>query len=336
MARPTKTGMDYFPLDVALSDEVEAVEAVHENDGFAVIIKTWQAMYKTEDGRLDCSSVLWRKTLAKKSNLTEEKWLEIIATCVEVGLFDRESWENDMMLVSSGVRKRIQKVAEERQRWRKKGDKGGKTPGESQENDGGSNVIHGENLGDPGVIYADNPRDNPRDKGGNRNRKGNRKEEDKSSSPCNMSSQGPEPDKSLPAAFRESSYRDEAYEFVEWFRTIAPESVKFDRDKWAMVWYHLRSTDARADKEELIRAIRWARGDPFWSSNFHSPLKLRKRNDEGVMYIDVFIEKMRQSKQQQYAGSTKPNGRLGHQKPLDRSGAERIAAKIANDPRFEA
>ena len=123
MARPTKTGMDYFPLDCTLSDEVEAVEAVHGNDGFAVIIKVWQALYQTENGELDCSGVLRRKTLAKRANISEERWMEVIGTCVEAGLFLKDEWENDRILISTGVKKRMAKVMQEREAGRKRAEK---------------------------------------------------------------------------------------------------------------------------------------------------------------------------------------------------------------------
>jgi hypothetical protein len=32
-----------------------------------------------------------------------------------------------------------------------------------------------------------------------------------------------------------------------------------------------------------------ARGDPFWSKNFLSPLKLRDKDDNKVLYIDRFL-----------------------------------------------
>ncbi len=114
----------------------------------------------------------------------------------------------------------------------------------------------------------------------------------------------------VPRSFAESSYRDESYDFADRFKAIAPKSVKFDRHKWAMVWYHLRETDARADPQELWEAIQWARGHPFWSSNFHSPLKLRRRNNDGMMFIDVFIEQMRKQKTDGYA--TTDQGKTGN------------------------
>ena len=132
-------------------------------------------------------------------------------------------------------------------------------------------------------------------------------EEENTSSPSNIPPEPEEEAKSLPKTFRESPYRDEAYEFADWFRTITTETVKFDRDAWAQVWDQLRRVDRRKDVEEMKLAIQRARADPFWSTNFYSPLKLRKRNDDGVMYIDVFIEKMK-PKQQNHAADTMQDG----------------------------
>ena len=44
-------------------------------------------------------------------------------------------------------------------------------------------------------------------------------------------------------------------------------------------------------KDEILKATIWARNDDFWKPNFCSPLKLEKKNKEGVTYIDVFLEK---------------------------------------------
>ena len=42
MARPIKTGTDYFPLDVELDIKMDFVESRYGNDGFSTIIKLWQ------------------------------------------------------------------------------------------------------------------------------------------------------------------------------------------------------------------------------------------------------------------------------------------------------
>jgi hypothetical protein len=44
-------------------------------------------------------------------------------------------------------------------------------------------------------------------------------------------------------------------------------------------------------KDEILKAIFWARNNDFWKPNFCSPMKLEKKNKDGVTYIDVFLEK---------------------------------------------
>jgi hypothetical protein len=46
-------------------------------------------------------------------------------------------------------------------------------------------------------------------------------------------------------------------------------------------------------KEDIIKAIQWAKNDSFWNSNFLSLSKLDKKNKEDVKYIDVFLSKMK-------------------------------------------
>ena len=46
MARPLKSGVDYFPLDVIMNDDVRLVEAEFGIVGFALIIKLYQRIYR--------------------------------------------------------------------------------------------------------------------------------------------------------------------------------------------------------------------------------------------------------------------------------------------------
>lgn len=138
MARPTKQGIDYFPMNCHMSDKIEAVESVHGNDGFTVIIKAWQVLYQSDDGLLDCSGVLRRKTLAKRSNITEELWVKIIETCIDAELFDRDLWKSGMVLRSNGVVKRMEKILDERRKGRERAAKrwdSSSTPNNYTEND---------------------------------------------------------------------------------------------------------------------------------------------------------------------------------------------------------
>ena len=42
MARPFKSGIDYFPLDVLPDDKFEILESEHGIKGFGVLIKLYQ------------------------------------------------------------------------------------------------------------------------------------------------------------------------------------------------------------------------------------------------------------------------------------------------------
>ena len=47
MARPIKTGLDYFPMDVDTDEKFELIEAKHEIVGFGIVIKLFQRIYKS-------------------------------------------------------------------------------------------------------------------------------------------------------------------------------------------------------------------------------------------------------------------------------------------------
>lgn len=45
---------------------------------------------------------------------------------------------------------------------------------------------------------------------------------------------------------------------------------------------------------KIKQAIEWATKDEFWKSNFLSPTKLEKKDKDGVLYIDKFLEKSKE------------------------------------------
>jgi hypothetical protein len=82
--------------------------------------------------------------------------------------------------------------------------------------------------------------------------------------------------------------------FADRFQATLPPKVSLVtgwRQKWARVYDDLLRLDGR-DQAEIERVWQWARGDQFWASQFQSPLKLRKRNREGVTYYDVFLARL--------------------------------------------
>lgn len=102
-------GLRYFSLDTRFDEKVEALEAEHGNDGFAVWIKALQEVYRTTDGKLAVPNDLMCRVYARRSNVTPKVWRAIIATCVEIGLFNADEYTAGW-ITSSGIQKRLDEV----------------------------------------------------------------------------------------------------------------------------------------------------------------------------------------------------------------------------------
>ena len=89
MARPIKSGLDYFPLDCVLDDKIKLIEAEFGLKGFAVIIKLYQKIY-AEQGYY-CK---WTKEIAllftKENGLNGNVVLRIIKSAIYRGIFDKD------------------------------------------------------------------------------------------------------------------------------------------------------------------------------------------------------------------------------------------------------
>lgn len=127
MARPLKDGLTYFQHDVNMSadEKLEALEAVHGNDGYAVWNKLLERIFKSY-GKLDMKDDVQRLSIAKKCNVTAEKFEAIIADAVRFCLFEREPWESEKRLTSERIRAQLETVEKEREEGRKR--RGGYTP----------------------------------------------------------------------------------------------------------------------------------------------------------------------------------------------------------------
>jgi hypothetical protein len=151
MARPLKEGLDYFPMDVNLDQKIQALESVFKNSGFVWIVKFWQAAYRTNDGNVSLDGyhgVIHRENC----RVTPEEHENILKFCLEIKLILKN---DDGTYTSNGIKKRIETVNKERERWRKK---------------------HGIELSLE--ITPEEPRSN-----GGKERKGNKKKEENTNTP---------------------------------------------------------------------------------------------------------------------------------------------------------
>ena len=306
MARPTKQGIDFFSLDCEPKAKLELFIAEKGAEGFGILVMLWQMIYKGEGYYIPYDEdLVW--LIRKESLSPAETIVSVIENAIKRNLFDKTLYNEHKILTSTGIQKRYFSAAKKKKEVFAVADyllidvSDNKNLVYSGENSVSSDGNEGKKV---------SAGKTPVSGGGNATKEKEKEKvkEEEESSPSDMPPPEPEGQASLPKAFLESEFREEAYEFADWFRTITTGSVKFDRDAWAQEWDKLRRIDGRKDKKEICQAIEWARGDPFWSSNFHSPLKLRKRNDDGVMYIDVFIEKLKQPKRQDNAADRTQGG----------------------------
>lgn len=104
MARPIKTGLDYFSLDVDMDDSIELIEAEHGLQGFAIVVKLWQKIY-SEGYYID-----WKKDnimlFSRKINTEETLVSAVVNSCLSRGIFSKELYEEYEVLTSRAIQKR--------------------------------------------------------------------------------------------------------------------------------------------------------------------------------------------------------------------------------------
>lgn len=124
MARPRKDGMDYFPHDTDATNDtkIEALRMLYGNDGYAFYFILLEIIYKQPNFELDVSDAETMQILAKKVEVTTEKFDSMLKTSIKRGCFDREAYVERGVLTSEGIKKRAKVVVEKRERMRKKPD----------------------------------------------------------------------------------------------------------------------------------------------------------------------------------------------------------------------
>ena len=114
MARPIKLGLDYFPLDTTIDDNLELLEAECGLVGFAIIIKLWQKIYTNGYYiEWDEDNVL---LFARKLNMEVTAVNSVINVGFKRNLFDKTLHKQYKILTSSGIQKRYFKICTDAKR----------------------------------------------------------------------------------------------------------------------------------------------------------------------------------------------------------------------------
>ncbi|CAM4272980.1 DUF4373 domain-containing protein [Paenibacillus xylanexedens] len=126
MARPRKDGMDYFPHDTdAVNDtKIEALRMLYGNDGYAFYFILLELIYRQPNFELDVSDAETIQILAKKVEVSPEKFGNMLNTAIKRECFDSASYVERGVLTSGGVKKRSKVVVEKREKMRKKSNDG--------------------------------------------------------------------------------------------------------------------------------------------------------------------------------------------------------------------
>lgn len=105
MARPTKQGLDYFPLDTSMDSKMELFEAEHGLTGFAFLIKLFQKIY---DNGYFCE---WNEDeqllFSKRINVDINRVNVYINSALSRNIFSQELFDKYKILTSRGIQKRF-------------------------------------------------------------------------------------------------------------------------------------------------------------------------------------------------------------------------------------
>lgn len=112
MARPTKDGLDYFPLNTTNDDKFDLIEARHGLIGFAIIVKLYQKIYD-EKGYFypwgDRQKLLFSRAISTPIETINE----VVTSAVEFGIFDSSRYLAGI-LTSRGIQRRYFEASKKR------------------------------------------------------------------------------------------------------------------------------------------------------------------------------------------------------------------------------
>lgn len=119
MARPFKTGLDYFELDCHLDEKFRLIQAEFGLKGFALVVKLYQKIYGEFGYYCEWnkdSSLLFMAENGVYSRDEQNLIKEIVSACIRRNLFSEELFHKYGILTSVGVQKRYVNATSKRVR----------------------------------------------------------------------------------------------------------------------------------------------------------------------------------------------------------------------------
>lgn len=101
----TKSGIDYFPLDVVLDAKFELIEAEFGLTGFGVVVHLLQEIYGKAGYYIEWTEEV-ALLFARKVGLGGSVVSEIVEASIRRGMFDKEKYDKYRVLTSKGIQTR--------------------------------------------------------------------------------------------------------------------------------------------------------------------------------------------------------------------------------------
>ncbi len=244
MARPTKQGIDYFPVDCQFDDKIEMYIIEKGATGYAVLMTIWQMMYSNEGYFVKANKDL-HLLVKRKIDVDINEVSDCINICLERGIFDSSLYNAHKILTSKAVQKRFFEAAKKKK----------------MVNVDRNYLCRGVDSYDNWVNVGENATNVEVEV------KVNVKEEVKvNESKINVPNN--------------HKFSGEDFALAEWMfekiLQVADKTKKPDLGKWAEVIRLMRERD-KYSLDEIKKIFLWANADQFWSTNILSPDKLRKQ-----------------------------------------------------------
>ena len=106
MARPTKQGIDYFPLDCVFDDDLQLFITENGADSLGILVVVWQMIYQNE-GYFIQNDKKFPLKVKQRIMSDVDRINEVISNAVEWGVFDKSIYNKHKILTSKGIQKRF-------------------------------------------------------------------------------------------------------------------------------------------------------------------------------------------------------------------------------------
>jgi len=113
MARPTKQGIDYFPLDCQFDDKIEMYMIEKGATGLGVLITIWQMIYSNHGYYIGNNKDL-HLLIKRKIDSDINEVSDCINVCLERGIFCQTNHKKYGILTSKAIQKRYFDIAKKK------------------------------------------------------------------------------------------------------------------------------------------------------------------------------------------------------------------------------